>query len=133
MINTKELTIGCYVKVNGKPYKVDEIFNNAVGLERWDTLFISSDLEPIPITKELLLKNGFVEKTYNEYYEYVKEVDEHWVTFKRDVSNTPNRDWFLHIDSCDRCTVGGCDVQYVHQAQVLCNVLGIELKFETWK
>ena len=67
-MNTKELTTGCYVKVNGKPHRVDEIFNNAVGLEKWDTLFISSDLEPIPITKELLLKNGFVEDIDEDVY-----------------------------------------------------------------
>lgn len=133
MINTKELTIGCYVKVNGKPHKVDEVFANAVGLEKWDTLFHYSDLEPIPITKELLLKNGFVERHNLGYYEYIKEVNNHWLTFKWDVSNTPNRDWYLHIDSCDRCTVGGCDIQYVHQAQTFCNVLGIELEFEAWK
>ena len=130
MINTKELTIGCYVKVNGEPHRVDEVFANAVGLEKLDNLFISSDLEPIPITKELLLKNGFVEESYDEYYDYIKKVEEHWLTFKWDVSNTPNRDWYLHIDSCDRCTVGGCDVQYIHQVQTLCNVLGIDLKLE---
>lgn len=129
MINTKELTTGCYVKVNGKPHRVDEIFNNAVGLEKWDTLFISSDLEPIPITKELLLKSGFVEESYDEFYDYIKEVDSHWIAFKR-VSNTPNRDWYLHIVSCGRCTVGGCDIQYIHQVQTFCNVLGIDLKLK---
>lgn len=130
MINTKELTIGCYVKVNGKPHKVDEIYNGVYGLEESDILFVSIELKPIPITKKLLLKNGFVEESYDEYYEYIKEVDDHWLTFKWDVSNTPNRDWYLHIDSCDRCTVGGCDVQYIHQVQTLCNVLGIDLKLE---
>lgn len=30
MINTKELTIGCHVKVNGEPCKVDEVVSWSV-------------------------------------------------------------------------------------------------------
>lgn len=129
MINTKELTIGCYVKVNGKPYKVDEIFNNAVGLEKWDTLFISSDLEPIPITKELLLKNGFVEldEGKDKYHNCIAYVLGDYIHLYNQ-----GDEWKLIID-VEKSWIEWANIKYVHQLQAFCNVLGIELKFETWK
>lgn len=130
MINTKELTIGCYVNINGKPHKVDEVFNNAVELEKWDTLFFSSDLEPIPITEELLLKNGFEFIEYRNLEQYSKVFGEFNLRFDYKMSNTPNRDWHLQIVIEERCSIGGCDVQYIHQVQTMCHVLGIELKLE---
>lgn len=129
-MNTKELTTGCYVKVNGKPHRVDEIFNNAVGLEKWDTLFHYSDLEPIPITEELLLKNGFEFIEYRDLEQYSKVFGKFNLRFDYKMSNTPNRDWHLQIVIEERCSIGGCDVQYIHQVQTFCNVLGIELKLE---
>lgn len=129
-MNTKELTTGCYVKVNGKPHRVDEIFNNAVGLEKWDTLFHYSDLEPIPITEELLLKNGFEFIEYRDLEQYSKVFGKFNLRFDYKMSNTPNRDWHLQIVIEERCPIGGCDVQYIHQVQTFCNVLGIELKLE---
>lgn len=84
-------------------------------------------IKPIPITKELLIRNGYTKK---RDYDYIKEVDGYWLTFKYDMSNTPNRDWYLHVDSSDRCTVAGCDVQYIHQAQQLMEIFDVKLEFE---
>ena len=130
MINTKELTIGCYVKVNGKPYKVDEIYNGAYGLEESDILFVSIELKPIPITKKLLLKNGFEFVKYRNLEQYSKGFGEFNLRFDYKMSNTPNRDWHLQIVIEESCSIGGCDVQYIHQVQTLCNILGIDLKLE---
>ena len=133
MISTKELTIGCYVKVNGKPHKVDEVFANAVGLEKWDTLFHYSDLEPIPITKELLLKNGFVEDIDEDVYFISRIIGKYKVMFMWLVDK--ESDIYLHLMSENNKCIDACchHIQYVHQAQTFCNVLGIELEFEIWK
>ena len=125
MIDTKELTIGCHVKVKGKPYKVDEVFANAVGLEKWDTLFHSSELEPIPITRELLLKNGFVD----ERLEYGKKTDKYELILIHYIADLQNG-WVIRVKNCDKRTSGDCDIQYVHQIQTFCNVLGVDLKLE---
>lgn len=129
MINTKELTIGCYVKVNGKPYKVDETFNNAVGLEKWDTLFISSDLEPIPITKELLLKNGFEEFLHFEnIWEYFKDFGEYTIRVIDDgILDFTDK---MTVEITDNSNYLGIKAKYIHQVQTFCNVLGIDLKLE---
>lgn len=86
-------------------------------------------LIPTEITKALLIKNGYKEMVYGDYCAYMKEVEGFWLSFKYDMSNTPNRDWYLHVDSSERCTVAGCDVQYVHQAQQLMEIFDVKLKF----
>lgn len=87
-------------------------------------------LKPTPITKGLLVKNGYIEESYGEYYNFTKEVDGYWLTFEYLMSNTPKRDWYLHVDGSDRCTVAGCDVQYIHQAQQLMEIFDVKLEFE---
>lgn len=129
MIDTKELTIGCHVKVNGKPYKVDEVFANAVGLEKLDTLFHESELEPIPITRDFLLKNGFVD---DERLEYGKKTDKYELMLIHYIGDLHNG-WVIRVKNCDKRTSGDCDIQYVHQIQTFCNLLGIKLDFEIWK
>lgn len=125
MINTKELTIGCYVKVNGKPHKVDEVFANAVGVE-WDTLFHYSDLEPIPITKELLLKNGFEElkQGKDKYHNCIAYVFGDCIHLYNH-----EKGWKLIIDN-EKLWIEWEHIKYVHQLQTLCNVLGIDLELE---
>jgi hypothetical protein len=92
----------------------------------------SSCAEPIPITEEFLLNNGFKldEKIHimtNELFYSIKIDD-----FKIDVqngSNTLGRDWWVHIDNTDCCTVASADIQYVHQLQNLLNLMGLNSDF----
>lgn len=126
MINTKELTIGCYVKVNGKPHKVDEIYNGAYGLEESDILFVSSELKPIPITKKLLLKNGFEElkQGKDKYHNCIAYVFGDCIHLYNH-----EREWKLIIDN-EKLWIEWEHIKYIHQVQTLCNVLGIDLKLE---
>lgn len=129
MIATKELMIGNYVKVNGRPYKVDEVFANAVGLEKWDTLFHESELEPIPITKELLVKNEFRIKWHcDNIWECYSLVSEYSIRIIDDgvLSNVNT------LTLCVESNLIGIDVQvrYIHQLENLMSILGIELELE---
>lgn len=130
MIYIKELTVGCQVTLNGKPYKVDEVVPWSIGIEGKESLYYPKDIDPIPITKELLLKNGFEFIKYRNLEQYSKGFGEFNLRFDYKMSNTPNRDWHLQIVIEERCSIGGCDVQYIHQVQTMCHVLGIELIFE---
>lgn len=134
MLKSNEIMIGNQFLIGkGKDWEeyvvIDEIIGDSVSLQGREFTTYLSVLEPIPITKELLLKNGFIEYGISTQY-YEKEVGNFWITFKYDLSNTPNRDWFFHVDSDDRCSVASCDVQYVHQAQNLMNILGCKLEFK---
>ena len=138
MINTNELMRGNKAIIGkGRDWEevvvVDEVFDGVVGLQGREFTTYASVLEPIPITEELLLKNGFIKNDYLreivDIKEYEKQIDKCLVSF-RDTSNTIGRDWYIHIDNRDCCSVGGCDVQYVNQAQNICTILGVKLDFK---
>lgn len=114
---------------------VDEIFNDAVSLCGREFTTYAPCLDAVPITEELLLKNGFSKHFIfegtdgiNDAFEYEKQVDGYWISI-RNISNTIDRDWNVHIDNSNRCTSGNVDVQYIHQIQNLANILGIEFDF----
>jgi hypothetical protein len=108
-----------------------------------DTIIIDYDqdwncierLAPIPITEDFLKKNGFTHKCIidpDEYYpeglcEWEKEVQGNWLTLSVG-SNKIGCDWRLHVDNCDRDSIGHVAVQYVHQLQNFLNILGIEME-----
>lgn len=141
MVKTNELMLGNQLTI-GKGYDweenvaIDEIFENAVSLKGREFTTYITTLEPIPISEELLIKNGFNKNVliegydlFDDFIEYEKYIDGFFVTF-RQTSNTIDRDWYVHIDNCNRFTCGGCDVQYIHQVQNLANILGFSIEFE---
>lgn len=62
-----ELRIGNYYQENGTYYKVapDDITN----LIRCEASKTKSDMQPIPLTEEILMKNGFIKNKYKETYD----------------------------------------------------------------
>jgi hypothetical protein len=96
----KELKIGNYVKYNGCVVSVyaisnqtpnkDKHFDNKARVTLWCNGLIDAtidEIEPIPITEELLLKCGFdepcdvvYEHNYGEF-EVTKEQEKWWVTW----------------------------------------------------
>lgn len=112
---------------------VDEIMSGSVGLKGREFTTPIATLEPILITKKLLLENGFRFEKRGEYEDYYKEFGDFLLAFKYNISNTPKRDWYLHVDGSVRSSVGGCDVQYIHEAQNLMNILGMKIEFELKK
>ena len=141
MIDTKELMRGNKVIV-GKDSDweeivvVDEIFDGIVGLQGREFTTYSSVLSPITITEELLLKNGFSKELIIEG----NELYDDWVLFKKEVkgyfleihhcSNSIERDWSIHVDNSHHCSIGGIDIEYVHQLQNFLTLLGINIDIE---
>ena len=137
-INTNELMRGNKVIVGkGSDWEeivvVDEIFDGIVSLQGREFTTYASVLEPITITEELLLKNGFVKKVLIEGNERYDD----WVTYKKEVngyfleihhcSNSIERDWSIYVDNDHHCSIGGADIEYVHQLQNLCMLCGFEI------
>lgn len=141
MIDTKELMRGNKVIVGkGSDWEeiaiVDEIFDNAVSLQGREFTTFSTTLDPIPITEELLLKNGFTKKLliegnekYDDWVEFEKDFGKFFLSI-RHCSNSIERDWYVHIDNDYRCGVGGMDVEYVHQLQNTCRLAGFEVEIK---
>lgn len=141
MVKTNELMLGNQLTIGkGSDWEenvaIDEIFVNSVGLKGREFTTYITTLEPIPISEELLIKNGFNKNVLiegddfiDDFIEYEKCIDGFFVTF-RQTSNTIDRDWRVHIDNCNRSTCCGCDVQYIHQVQNIANILGFSIEFE---
>jgi hypothetical protein len=90
-------------------------------------IFHTTDIEPIPVTKELLEKIGFEEHKDNvlkefSYYRYWDK--EH--KYKLDVCDiytNSDRRWHVHIDNEDCCSLGSGEFDYVHELQNLVRVI----------
>lgn len=141
MIDTNELMRGNLLIVGkGTDWEqtcvIDEIMYNVVSLQGREFTTYVSLLDPIPITEELLVKNGFEKKLlidgnekYDDWVEFEKDFDKFFLSL-RHCSNSIERDWYVHIDNDYRCGVGGMDVEYVHQLQNVCRVAGYELEIK---
>lgn len=137
-INTNELMRGNKVIVGkGSDWEeivvIDEIFDGIVGLQGREFTTYASVLEPITITEELLLKNGFVKELliegnerYDDWVSYKKEVNSYFLEI-RHCSNSIERDWSIHVDNDHHLSVGGVDIEYVHQLQNFCMICGFEI------
>ena len=136
MIDTRELMRGNKVALGNEVFVVDEIFENAVSLYGCECMTYAMSLEPITITEELLLKNGFVKELliegnerYDDWVSYKKEVNGYFLEI-RHCSNSIERDWYVHIDNESHCSVGSMDIEYVHQLQNFLTLLGINIDIE---
>lgn len=141
MINTNELMRGNKVIIGkGSDWEevvvVDEIFDSIVGLQGREFTTYASVLEPITITEELLLKNGFEKELliegnecYDDWVLYKKEVNGYFLEI-RHCSNSIERDWSIQVDNDHHCSVGGVDIEYVHQLQNFCTLFGFEIEIK---
>ena len=134
----EELMIGNYVFSTGvdseqRIAKIAELRGNCV-FDSCYNVYYAESIDPIQITDDFLIKNGFekqcifenIIECYEGVYEWEKEVDGYFVSF-RHCANHKDCDWCVHIDNADRDSVALVDIQYVHQLQNVMNVLGIKL------
>lgn len=140
-INTNELMRGNKVIVGkGSDWEeivvVDEVFDGIVGLQGREFTTYSSVLSPITITEELLLKNGFNKKLliegnekYDDWVEFEKDFGKFFLSI-RHCSNSIERDWSIHVDNDHHCSIGGMDIEYVHQLQNVIKIAGYEIEIK---
>lgn len=138
MIDTKELMRGNLMIVGkGTDWEqvcvIDEIMYNVVSLYGREFTTFATSLDPIPITEDLLLKNGFNKElliegmeNYDDWVSYKKQVNGYFLDI-RHCSNSIERDWYVHIDNDAHCSVGSMDIEYVHQLQNICTICGFEI------
>lgn len=104
-MKVQELRIG---NIIWRPCCCDEVLeireNGIIGIDSLRGLIPYSEIEPIPITDELLLKNGFEQCGYIFKTIFIEMYE---------VSNG----WHLHIDNERFETVLSTTIKYVHQLQ----------------
>lgn len=137
-MNKQHLQIGNLVSYHGHPVQVRTVTSKKVGVltsnEHTQLSYARfHEIEPIPITKEFLYKNGFirvVDKLDGYITSYDKEIDGHFLEIRFGISNTSKDHIVCHVDNSDRCSIGCVDIQYIHQLQNFLSVLNIKMKVE---
>ena len=133
MIDINELRIGSYIGYYKNGFEniiydtIKSIYFNdedeAYHFEFDKPNFVHSHLTkegmtPVPITEGLLLKIGFIkeEDSISHDFEFKKWIDGYPITVS-DLSNTKDRNYYIHIDNRLYETILGADIQYLHQLQ----------------
>lgn len=126
MVNKEELMYGnflvhTYPGMNKKIVTVKEVFENGINLE-WcegelETKYYFRNLQPIALTKEILLENEFSKYENEEDSYYVQGED---MPFRKYVVNLHEHTFNVeHIEyvTDNRVLVKICDVNFVHELQ----------------
>ena len=124
--------------MNDQLFFMDDSYINEAGTRA----FITKDNREIEkntsITGELLIKNGFKKKYDEILQEYIWDI---FVPLKTDpntmyhlviknYSNTPNRNWYIHVDNevCSSC--GSLDIETIYHFNKFIRLLDIDFKIE---
>lgn len=120
-LTSKDLMIDDLVMLsNGLIYQIDELNGYQDG---------SLGVTPIPITKEILEKNGFERENRITSYNHYIGIDNR-VSLNDDFYCMNSRNmWTAHIDSEDYCTVAHCELTYLHELQHLLRLCNIDFEF----
>lgn len=133
-MNCEDLTIGDYVKHNGVIKIVDAVYLYSVSVhdpsEEWSIseakTYPVDDIEPIELTKDILVKNGFERCDYNNKYFIIDDAIDLITPKWRGGTEYYACAWYQdefddlvqHIEIC-KCA-------YVHQLQHLLRLCGGE-------
>jgi len=132
-MDCKDLMIYDYVKYNGVTKIVDAVYLYSVSVhdpsEEWSIseakTYSIDDIEPIELTEDILVKNGFV---YCEAEETcATNAYHHWQLDGEYLALDDFQYWRKEKkDDLPRFRIAGIDVNYVHQLQHLLRLCGIE-------
>lgn len=139
-MKANNLMIGDWLKhANGKFYQVTRIdvlsngdIHYACGTPHlWE---YNNKFEPIPLTKEILEKNGFVYKSEGMLYVYYNYAGDGYISIR--LSDLLDGEWELAIDNYDKFndshiqyTIDRCFLK-VHELQHAMKLCGIEKKIQ---
>jgi hypothetical protein len=137
----EELSIGNLVSYQGEIYNIFSISSSET-VELYD--YISNifschinELDPIKLTEELLIKNGFfhdfdTEVAYPDDSMFLVSPDKQITLHNaKDYINSENI-WSVHIDNSDFNSIANCELSYIHQLQNLCTLVNYNLKLDAF-
>lgn len=133
-LDCRTLMIDDWVSLcGGTPIRVENVHGDCINFQH-DIPFVQeefmiefTDIAPIPLTAEILEKNGF--EFYDSFYQLLpqqwKGADNRVVLLNDDrFLNTFNK-WHVHVDTEDMRTIGSIELTYVHQFQQLLRLCGL--------
>ncbi len=119
MVNVKDLMLGNFAKdKNGEIVMVGKVHRDSVA-DKWGGITFDDEIEPIPVTEEMLKRIGFNEDTamvkfyryWDKEYKYKLDVDEGYTN--------SGKKWSIHIDNGDCATIGSGEFDCMHELQNL--------------
>ena len=133
-MKANELMIGDWLKhYNGTPMQVTKITtvhfacakNGCVNCWEYNNKF-----EPIPLTPEILEKNGFEREKLITLYNHYTGIDNR-VSLHDDFMSMNSRNmWSVHIDTDDYRTIAHCELTYLHELQALLRICKIDFVWQ---
>lgn len=128
MIDVKDIMLGNFVKdKNGEIVVVGKVHRDSVA-DKWGGITFDDEIEPIPVTKEILKEIGFekyedlpLERNCYRYWDkdrrYKLEVcdDEGWCNSDRKLT--------LFVDNSHCMGIGSAEFTYIHELQNLVRVI----------
>lgn len=135
-LKVTDLMVGDWVMSFGAPHKIigvrTDMFEPHIKTDMSDTWYeegIENLLEPIPLTPEILEKNGFKRENLITSYNHYTGIDNR-VSLNDDFYYINSRDvWSVHVDSEDYCTIANCELIYLHELQNLLRLCNIDFEF----
>ena len=143
-MNVKELQIGDYVRIShrnkiGKVYRIDEANGKGNGHAAViDGDYNEKDLEPIPLERIHLIKNGFrvredtddMELFYNDGYEISVVFDDGCEIYKEDgeLFDKIPPSIYLVIEFAEKSL--RMPIEYVHELQQAMRIMGCDKEIE---
>jgi hypothetical protein len=126
MVNVKDLMVDNWVKSPQGITQVHNVLTDKIitkNDKRGVNCYHTTDIEPIPVTKEILKKIGFKEeKGLTSLYQYWDESDKYKLNIDDYYTNSDRR-WYVQIDN-NMCRAIGCgEFDYVHELQNLVRVI----------
>lgn len=128
-LKATDLMVGDWVmNANGKPMQVKRIvFGHFAcaengGANCWE---YNNNFKPIPLTPEILEKNGFENQGFRHHDEYDGINDRVVLSNYKDYMNSAN-EWYVRIDSEDYCSIARCELTYVHELQHILRLCKID-------
>ena len=131
-LKVQDLMVGDWLMFNDKPCQVKGLHNDdTVTLTGYRSMYYLIDAEPIPLTPEILEKNGFkLEYFISEYFtseceHYIGIDDRVALNNDKEYMNS-NNEWCVHVDSETYCTIATCELTYLHELQHILRLCKID-------
>lgn len=120
-MKTNELMLGDWV--------LDTRTNNPLRVNPFMAMMEVPEWQPIPLTPEILEKNGFERDKNISLYNAYTGINSR-VTLHDDFMSMNSRNmWHVHVDSEDYCTIANCELTYLHELQHLLRICKIDFEF----